>query len=83
MNSCRSRKVADRKDTSAAMSQRVMNLLWLKDTLEHLTSCQQQLEWAQDAESVQVLTETMLRDLECCRRLCEAIHQRAQLQHAT
>ena len=65
------------------MSQREMNLLWLRDTLEHLTSCQQQLEWAQDAEGVQVLTETMLRDLECCRRLCEAISRRSQFQHAS
>jgi hypothetical protein len=64
------------------MSQREMNLIWLKDTLEHLSSCQQQLEWAQDPESVNVLTETMLRDLECCRRLCEALHRRAALQHA-
>jgi len=63
------------------MSQREMNLLWLKDTLEHLTTCQQQLEWAQDAQSVFVLTETMLRDLECCRRLCEGINQRSRLQH--
>ncbi len=64
------------------MSQRETNLLWLKDMLEQLTACRQQLEWAQDVETVQVLTETMLRDLESCRRLCAALHQRAQLQHA-
>ncbi len=64
------------------MSQRESNLLWLKDMLEHMTTCQQQLEWAQDAETVEVLTETMLRDLESCRRLCEAIRRRTQLQHA-
>jgi hypothetical protein len=64
------------------MSQRDVNLLWLKDTLKHLLTCQQQLEWAKDAEALQVLTETMLRDLECCRRICEALHQRASLQHA-
>ena len=64
------------------MSQRDVNLLWLKDTLEHLKSCQQQLEWAEDAETIEVLTGTMLRDLECCRRICEALHHRASLQHA-
>ncbi|HLJ96798.1 MAG TPA: hypothetical protein VKU02_26730 [Gemmataceae bacterium] len=64
------------------MSQRDHNLLWLKDTLEHLRTCQQQLEWAKDAEAVQVLTETMLRDLERCRRLCETLHERASLQCA-
>jgi hypothetical protein len=64
------------------MSQRDLNLLWLRDTLEHLTSCRQQLQWAEDTEVVHLLTETMLRDLECCRRLCEAMHRRAGLQHA-
>ena len=64
------------------MSQRESKLLWLKDMLEHLTSCQQQLEWAEDAESVNVLTESMIRDLECCRRLCEALQQRGTLQPA-
>lgn len=64
------------------MSQREMNLLWLKDTLEHLVGCQEQLEWARDSETVRVLTQSMLRDLECCRRLCEALHRRACLQHA-
>jgi len=64
------------------MSQRDSNLLWLKDVLEHLTTCQQQLTWAEDAETVQLLTETMIRDLECCRRLCESMHRRASLQHA-
>ena len=64
------------------MSQRDLNLLWLKDTLEHLTVCRQQLQWAEDAETVHRLTETMLRDLDCCRRLCEALHRRAGFQHA-
>jgi hypothetical protein len=51
------------------MSQRESNLLWLKDMLEHLMRCQEQLEWTEDPEAVQVLTESMLRDLESCRRL--------------
>jgi hypothetical protein len=54
----------------------------LKDMLEHLAMCQQQLAWAEDGEAVHVLTETMLRDLECCRRICETLHRRASLQHA-
>jgi hypothetical protein len=65
-----------------AMSQRHTNLLWLKDMLDHLASCQQQLQWTDDPETIAVLTESMLRDLECCRRLCEALHRRAGLQHA-
>jgi hypothetical protein len=62
------------------MSQREVNLLWLKDTLEHLLTCQQQLEWAEDSDTVHVLTQTMLRDLECCKRLCETLQRRAGLQ---
>ena len=59
------------------MSQRQTNLLWLRDLLEHLSGCQQQLEWAEDNESVFVLTESMLADLDRCKRLCEAIQRRA------
>ncbi len=63
------------------MSQRDMNLLWLKDTLEHLSSCQQQLEWTEEPETVHLLTESMLRDLDCCRRLCESLRRQSRLQH--
>jgi hypothetical protein len=59
------------------MSQRESALLWLKDMLEHLTECQERLEWTEDAQTVHVLTETMLRDLEGCRRLCRELQQRA------
>jgi hypothetical protein len=58
------------------MSQRETNLLWLKDMLEQLTSCQQQLQWAEDPETVALLTEAMIRDLDCCRRVCEALRRR-------
>jgi hypothetical protein len=57
------------------MCQRESNLLWLKDLLGHLSSCQKQLQWAEDAEAVDVLTESMLRDLESCRRLCEKLRR--------
>jgi hypothetical protein len=62
------------------MSQRESNLLWLKDMLEHLQACQQQLEWTEDAEATRLLTETMLRDLASCRRLCEGLHRRTHMQ---
>jgi hypothetical protein len=64
------------------MSQRESNLLWLKDLLEHLSACQQQLQWTEESETIHLVTETMLRDLECCRRLCEGLQRRARLQHA-
>jgi hypothetical protein len=65
-----------------AMSQRDSNLLWLKDIIEHLGECRQQLQWTQDVDTIHVVTETMLRDLECCRRICEALQLQATLQHA-
>jgi len=58
------------------MSQRESNLMWLKDMLENLSACRQQLEWADDYRAIQVLTETMLRDLESCRRLGESMQRR-------
>jgi hypothetical protein len=58
------------------MGQREANLLHLKDVLDHLHHCQQQLAWADDARTERVLTETMLRDLDCCRRLCENLLRR-------
>jgi len=64
------------------MSQRDANLLWLKDTIDHLSACRKQLEWAENPEAVQVTTETMLRDLERCRRLCESLQRRTASQAA-
>ena len=64
------------------MSQRESNLLWLRDQLEHLSANQKRLEWAEDATTVRLLTETMLRDLQRCQRLCEALHQRSVARQA-
>lgn len=58
------------------MSPREATLLWLRDTLEALMSHQQRLEWTEDPESIRVLTDTMLGDLERCQRLCQTLHQR-------
>jgi hypothetical protein len=59
------------------MSQREANLLWLRDMLDHLAAARTELEWAQQPDAVQVITETMLRDLDRCRRVCESLHRRA------
>ena len=65
------------------MSQRDTNLLWLKDMLDHLAACRKQLEWAENPQAAQVITETMLRDLERCRQLCQAMHNRCgPVRHA-
>jgi len=72
-----------RATTGDLMSQRETNLLWLNDMLEHLKSCQQQLQWTEDNETVGVLTETMLRDLDCCRRLCESLKRQVRHQYVS
>jgi hypothetical protein len=64
------------------MSQRETNLLWLRDLLEHMAANQKRLEWAEDADTVRLLTETMLRDLQRCQRLCEGLHQRSLARQA-
>ena len=64
------------------MTQREANLLWLNDMLTHLKNCHKQLEWTVEADSVHVLTEAMIRDLDCCRRLCEALQRRSSAQVA-
>lgn len=58
------------------MSRRDADLLWLRDVIDHLRDCQQQLQWTEDRDAVRVLTDTMLRDLDCCRRICEAMQER-------
>jgi hypothetical protein len=64
------------------MGGREATLLWLKDVLQSLHESQRQLEWATDRQAVIVLTEAMLRDLDCCRRLCESLQRRAEAGRA-
>jgi hypothetical protein len=62
------------------MSQRDANMLCLRDTLEHLSANQQRLEWMEDPEAIRLLTETMVRDLVRCQRLCEGLRRRCHLE---
>jgi hypothetical protein len=62
------------------MSQRDANMLCLRDTLEHLTASQQQLEWTEDPEAIRLITENMIRDLVRSQRLCESLRKRCCLQ---
>ena len=39
------------------MSQRETNLLWMRDLIEHLSECQQQLMWSSDPSTVSVLAD--------------------------
>ncbi len=60
------------------MNQRDANVRWLRDILEHLSANRDRLEWADDPDTVRLLTENMLRDLERCRRLCEGLLRRCR-----
>jgi len=65
------------------MKRRQAELLWLRDLLDQLHSCRQQLEWSQDGQAVQYLTETMLRDLDSARRVCMSLKKQALVMAAT
>lgn len=64
------------------MTPRQTDLLRLQDLLAHLESCQQQLTWAEAPETIHLTTETMLRALEQCRRLCEEMSRKNRLRRA-
>ena len=51
---------------------RQTKFLWMKDLLEHLSSCQEQWQAADDATEW-FLADAMRRDLDEMRRLCESL----------
>ena len=57
------------------MSNRQTTMLWMKDLIEHMATCQDQLQWASDGQTQSFLMETLMGDLAECRRLCEQLHQ--------
>lgn len=46
--------------------------LWMKDLLEHMTRCHEQWE-AADARTERFLVDSMRRDVEEFRRVCESL----------
>jgi len=48
-------------------------LLWMKDLIDHMARCHDQLEWASDGSTQLFLAESMLGDLVECQRLCEQL----------
>jgi hypothetical protein len=65
-----------------AMRNRQSTLLWMKDLIEHLSTCHDQLEWAADGRTETFLTETMLVDLVECQRLCEQLRSSKRTSRA-
>jgi hypothetical protein len=57
------------------MRDRQNTLLWMKDLIEHMSECQEQLRWAADGRTESFLTETLLGDLAEFRRLCDELRR--------
>jgi hypothetical protein len=57
------------------ISNRRHTLLWMKDLIEHLSRCHDQLEWAKDGATQEFLADAMLGDLSECQKLCEQIRK--------
>jgi hypothetical protein len=62
------------------MGHREAKILWLKDMLDQLRKSQQQLQWTDNPDTIRVLTESMVRDLESCRRICEEMNRKAYVR---
>jgi hypothetical protein len=58
------------------MRNRQTTLLWMKDLIEHMTRCHDQLQWAGDGATEAFLTDALLDDLRECRLLCEDLAAR-------
>src|SRR6202011_2532328 len=56
-----------RRKEPPEMKDRRNTLLWMKDLIEHMTQCHDQLQWAADNPTASFLTETMLVDLVECQ----------------
>jgi hypothetical protein len=55
------------------MSNRRRTLLWMRDLLDHMARCHDQLQWASDGSTQLFLAESMLGDLVECQRLCQQL----------
>ena len=60
------------------MRNRHSTLLWMKDLIDHMNRCHEQLQWAADAPTETFLAEAMMGDLSECRRLCEHLKSRSE-----
>lgn len=48
-------------------------LLWMKDLIEHMAQCQEQLQWNAEGPGARFLTEAIRGDLTECLRLCDRL----------
>ncbi len=59
------------------MSRHESNMLWLRDNIEHLSECYDQLNWTSEEGMIQLLIDQMLTDLENCKQICQLIQKKA------
>jgi hypothetical protein len=55
------------------MRNRRHTLLWMKDLIEHMSRCHDQLQWASDGATQAFLADSMIGDLAECQKLCEQL----------
>ncbi|WP_435021004.1 hypothetical protein TA3x_002135 [Tundrisphaera sp. TA3] len=58
------------------MRNRRQTLLWMKDLIDHMTRCHDQLQWAADAPTETYLADSLMVNLTECQRLCEQLRDR-------
>jgi hypothetical protein len=64
------------------MRNRNNTLLWMKDLIEHMSRCHEQLQWAPEGPTESFLAESMLVDLAQCQRLCEEFRAEPRRERA-
>ncbi len=57
---------------------RQSTLLWMKDLIEHMSRCHEQLQWTSEGPSAAFLAEAMQVDLAECLKLCETLKDHPQ-----
>ncbi len=55
------------------MKNRRTTLLWMKDLIEHMSRCHEQLQWADAGPSESFLTDAMLGDVSEFQKLCQEL----------
>lgn len=63
----------ERRGTDNAMRNRNSTLLWMKDLIEQMSRCQEQLQWAGDNRTESFLADKLIGDLTECRKLAEEL----------
>jgi hypothetical protein len=53
----------------------------MKDLIDHMAVCHEQLQWAGDSSTESYLAESLLVDLGECRRLCQELRARERSPH--